>query len=75
MNKVMLSLVLTFAFVVLIVLGVGVFQIISGLLNNDLAVLGVGFCLLYLFVYASLVNTDHSFKQLEVLDEDNEEVV
>lgn len=71
----MLSLVLTFAFVVLIVLGVGVFQIISNLLDNDLVVLGIGFSLLYLIVYFTLENTEHGFKQLEILEEDNEEVL
>lgn len=75
MNKVMLSLVLTLAFSMLIVLGVGFFQIMSDLLNSNLAVLGLGFSLLYFVVYAAVSNTEEGLNELGVLDEDNEDVL
>lgn len=75
MNKVMLSLVLTLAFSMLIVLGVGFFQIMSDLLNSNLAVLGLGFSLLYFVVYAAVSNTEEGLNELGVLDEDSEEVL
>lgn len=74
MNKFILSLVLTLAFSMLIIFGVGFFQIMSNLLNNNLAVLGIGFSLLYLVVFAAINNTEEGLNELSVLDEDNEEV-
>lgn len=71
----MLSLVLTLAFSMLIVLGVGFFQIMSDLLNSNLAVLGLGFSLLYFVVYAAVSNTEEGLNELGVLDEDSEEVL
>lgn len=73
MNKVMLSLVLTMAFCVLIVLGVGFFQIMSDLLNNNLLVLGIGFALLFSMVYVVVNSTEEGLENISVLDNENEE--
>lgn len=75
MNKVMLSLVLTLAFCVLIVLGIGFFQVMSDLLNNNLLVLGVGFGLLFLIVYSVVTNTEDESEQISVLEEDDENFI
>jgi len=75
MNKVMLSLVLTLAFCVLIVLGIGFFQVMSDLLNNNLLVLGVGFGLLFLIVYSVVTNTEDELEQISVLEEDDENFI
>jgi len=74
MNKFLLSLVLTFAFSILVVLGVGFFQIISDILGNNLAVLGIGFLLLYLLIYATVSNMDNSFEDMSILENDEEEI-
>lgn len=71
----MLSLVLTLAFCVLIVLGIGFFQVMSDLLNNNLLVLGVGFSLLFLIVYSVVTNTEDELEQISVLDEDDENFI
>lgn len=73
MNKVMLSLVLTMAFCVLIVLGVGFFQIMSDVLGNNLAVLGIGFVLLFSMVYVVVNSTDEGLENISVLDKDDED--
>lgn len=73
MNKVMLSLVLTIAFCVLIVLGVGFFQIMSDLLNNNLLVLGIGFTLLFSMIYVVVNSTDEGLESISVLDNEDEE--
>ena len=75
MNKVMLSLVLTLAFCVLIVLGIGFFQVMSDLLNNNLLVLGIGFGLLFLIVYSVVTNTEDELDQISVLEEDDENFI
>lgn len=71
----MLSLVLTLAFCVLIVLGIGFFQVMSDLLNNNLLVLGVGFGLLFLIVYSVVTNTEDELEQISVLEEDDENFI
>lgn len=75
MNKVMLSLVLTMAFSVLVVLGVGFFQIMSDLLNNNLAVLGIGFGLLFSMIYVVVSNTENELEDISVLEEDDEAII
>ena len=75
MNKVMLSLVLTMAFSVLVVLGVGFFQIMSDLLNNNLAVLGIGFGLLFSMIYVVVSNTENVLEDISVLEEDDEAII
>lgn len=69
----MLSLVLTIAFCVLIVLGVGFFQIMSDLLNNNLLVLGIGFTLLFSMIYVVVNSTDEGLESISVLDNEDEE--
>lgn len=73
MNRVMLSLVLTLAFCFLIVLGVGLFQIMSHVLNNNLVVLAVGFSLIFSMIYAVVNNTDEGLGAISVLDKDDED--
>ena len=75
MNKVMLSLVLTMAFSFLVVLGVGFFQIMSDLLNNNLAVLGIGFGLLFSMIYVVVSNTENELEGISVLEEDDEAII
>ena len=71
----MLSLVLTMAFSVLVVLGVGFFQIMSDLLNNNLAVLGIGFGLLFSMIYVVVSNTENELEDISVLEEDDEAII
>jgi predicted neutral ceramidase superfamily lipid hydrolase len=74
MNKFLLSLVLTLTFSVLIVLGVGFFQIMSDILESNIAVLGLGVLLLYLTVYISISNMENTFDDMSVLENDDEEL-
>jgi hypothetical protein len=74
MNKFLLSLVLTFAFSVLVVLGIGFFQVMLDILGNHIAVLGIGFVLLYSLVYATISNMDNSFEDMSILENDEEEL-
>lgn len=74
MNKFLLSLVLTLAFSVLIVLGVGFFQIMSDILNSHIAVLGLGVFLLFLVTYFTINNVENSFEDMSVLENDDEEI-
>lgn len=75
MNRVLLSLVLTLSFSVLIVLGVGFFHIMSEILNSNIAVLAVGFVLLYFICFISINNLNEGLNGLSILDEDDEEIV
>ena len=75
MNRFLLSLVLTLVFSVLIVLGVAFFHILSGMLNNNLAVLGIGVGLLFVLTYNSVGNMDESFNFNSILDNDGEELM
>lgn len=75
MNKVMLSLVLTLAFSVLIVIGVGFFLIMSNLLNNNLAVLSLGVGLLFSVVYIAVSNAEDELEQISILEEDDEAII
>lgn len=75
MNKIMLSLVLAISFSVLIVLGVGFFHIMSTILNSNLAVLCVGFVLLYIVCFIAVSNVDGDLSQLPAMDNDDEEIV
>lgn len=75
MNKVLLSLVLTLAFSVLIVLGVGFFHLMSEVLNSNIAVLAIGFVLLYSLCFSAVSNLDGGLKEFSVLENDDEEIV
>lgn len=75
MNKVMLSLVLTIAFSILVVLGVGFFHVMSSILNSNIAVLAIGFVLLYLLCFSVVSNVNEGLKEISVLDNDDEEIV
>jgi hypothetical protein len=74
MNKFLLSLVLTLAFSVLIVLGVGFFQVMSNILNSNIAVLGLGVILLYVVTYLTINNMETSFEDMSILENDDEEL-
>lgn len=71
----MLSLVLTLAFSVLIVIGVGFFLIMSNLLNNNLAVLSLGVGLLFSVVYIAVSNAEDELEQISILEEDDEAII
>lgn len=75
MNKILLSLVLTLTVSVLIILGVGVFEIMSYLFDSDIAVLGIGVSLLYIIIYASVNNTENGLESLKILEEDTDELL
>jgi hypothetical protein len=64
MTKFMLSLVLTIAFSILIVLGVGFFHIASTIVSSNIAVLGVGVTILFLINYIAVSNIDIEFDLL-----------
>ena len=74
MNKFLLSLVLTLTFSVLIVLGVGFFQVMSNILNSNIAVLGLGVILLYVVTYLTINNMETSFEDMSILENDDEEL-
>jgi predicted neutral ceramidase superfamily lipid hydrolase len=74
MNKFLLSLVLTLTFSVLIVLGVGFFQIMSDILESHIAVLGLGVLLLYFTVYISISSMENTFDDMSILENDDEEL-
>lgn len=75
MTKFMLSLVLTIAFSILIVLGVGFFHIMSTIVGSNIAVLGIGFAILFLVNYIAVSNMDSEFDLLSKIDNDSEEIV
>ena len=74
MSKFLLSLVLTLTFSVLIVLGVGFFQVMSNILNSNIAVLGLWFILLYVVTYLTINNMETSFEDMSILENDDEEL-
>lgn len=73
MNRVMLSLVLSMVFSVLVILGVGFFHVMSSILNSNIAVLAVGFGLLYLLCFIVVSNLDNDLEQTSVIENDDED--